>query len=263
MALELIVTKDTRKYHLCEVDASGTITFIYGSFNLADRDLDTRKFQRIRSYFGDLTVPNLISTNIDAENVEVDDLLYTDTYWEDLRVPGTATTFGAANSPTLAVWLTDGEGSPSRGVWLRWFSEAADEELFFTVQLPHSYKEGTAIEAHVHWVPEADGGLNEKVSWGLEYTWSSMAAIFGNTTIIYGDTTTPNDTGLLINKHYVTELGTIDGTGMTISSMLACRLFRDAAQAGGTDDYGDEAGLLEFDFHYQIDRPGSRQEYVK
>lgn len=49
----------------------------------------------------------------------------------------------------------------------------------------------------------------------------------------------------------------------TVSSMLACRLFRDATGAGGTDDLDNDAGVLEFDFHYEIDTMGSRSEYLK
>jgi hypothetical protein len=45
--------------------------------------------------------------------------------------------------------------------------------------------------------------------------------------------------------------------------MLVCRLFRDAAGVGGTDDYDDDAGLLEIDFHYEIDTIGSRTETAK
>jgi hypothetical protein len=43
----------------------------------------------------------------------------------------------------------------------------------------------------------------------------------------------------------------------TISSMLVCRIFRNATDA--TDDtYDDDAGLLEIDFHYEADMVGSR-----
>ena len=30
--------------------------------------------------------------------------------------------------------------------------------------------------------------VTDKVSWGLEYSWSNIGDAFGNTTIIYGDT---------------------------------------------------------------------------
>ena len=49
-----------------------------------------------------------------------------------------------------------------------------------------------------------------------------------------------------------------EGVKKTLSSMLVCRLYRSAS-----DSYGGDAGLLEIDFHYEIDSDGSRQEYTK
>lgn len=43
--------------------------------------------------------------------------------------------------------------------------------------------------------------------------------------------------------------------------MLVCGLFRNSS--AGTDTYSGEAGLLEIDFHYQIDSDGSNEEYIK
>jgi len=37
---------------------------------------------------------------------------------------------------------------------------------------------------------------------------------------------------------------------------LICRLFRDATATG--DDYDDDAGAIEFDFHYKVNTMGSR-----
>ena len=54
-------------------------------------------------------------------------------------------------------------------------------------------------------------------------------------------------------------MSAIDG----VSAMLIGRVFRDATGAGGTDDYGADAILLEIDFHYEIDGFGSRDEYIK
>jgi len=176
------------------------------------------------------------------------------TVWEDLRVPTTATRRGGSRFPTLEKFLDDGLGS--QGLYLERFSASSEEELYFSCQLPHSYKEGTDLEAHIHWGPETTATGN--VIWGLEYAWANIGDPFpANSTIITA--TVPATT--VAKDHAVAELGNIDGTGKTISSMLNCRIFRQAA-AGG-DTYGGEAWLYEIDFHYQIDSLGSRQEYVK
>jgi len=183
-----------------------------------------------------------------------DDIRYTDTYWDDLRVPvGAVAVQGQQNLPDWETFVDS--------LQILCFDPAGMEQVFFTTQLPHAWKEGTDIEAHVHWAPAANGASAEhRARWGLEYTWANRGSTFGSSATIYGSAVVP-DEQLVQNRHYVTELGDIDGTGKTISSMLVCRLFRDATHED--DDYTGDACLLEIDFHYQIDRPGSRTEYTK
>jgi hypothetical protein len=78
---------------------------------------------------------------------------------------------------------------------------------------------------------------------------------------VYGADPVYEEVARTANRHIITPIGTITGTGKNLSSMLVCRLYRDATGSLATDDYSDDAGLLEIDFHYQIERPGSRDEY--
>lgn len=181
--------------------------------------------------------------------------------WDDIRVSALAGKIGVGSPPAFTKILDDGAGSA--GVFAYLFDDTADEQLFFGVQMPHDWKMGSTINFHVHWMPVANGGAGENVSWGLEYSLQEVGVTFPNTTIIYGDVSIPNET-LVANRHYLTEIGEIDMSGITtISTMLICRIFRDATSTGGTDDYGDDAALLEMDFHYQRDDLGSRLEYTK
>lgn len=187
----------------------------------------------------------------------------TATMWEDLRVPVLSTKVPGAKAPGFSQFKDNGAGS--QGVFLYWFDPSTEEELYFVCQLPHGWKEGSDIECHVHWVSaDTAAGAGTDVCWGLEYTWSDIDEVFGNTAIIYGDEQTNGASETLtVDKHYITELGTITGSGHTMSSMLVCRVFRDAAGNGGTDDYDDDAGLMEIDFHYEVNSFGSKEEYVK
>jgi hypothetical protein len=188
------------------------------------------------------------------------------TVYDDLRIPVTSTTAGGTKDPDFAVFKTNGSGS--QGVFLHWFDKNAEEELYFSLQLPHSWKEGSNVFPHVHWVGETTSTTGLFPRWGLEYTWSNVNAAFGNTTIIYSDASTAasatvsGDTLVTADKHHISIIGDgtgIDGTGQTFSSMLMCRIFRDATNA--TDDYPFDAGLLEIDFHYQIDSLGTNNEF--
>jgi hypothetical protein len=175
--------------------------------------------------------------------------------WEDLRVPVTSTARQGSNDPSFSRFRTNGAGS--QGVFLYYFSSTVEEELYFTVQLPHSYDEGTNLEPHVHFICSTTGATGTVV-WGLEYTWSNVLEVFGNTTLITGTATVgPTDT----NRHLICELPTMDGTGKKLSSMIICRVYR--ASTSPSDTLNTEAGLMEIDFHYKMCGMGSTQEYVK
>lgn len=184
-----------------------------------------------------------------------------ETVWDDLRVPLTSVKLGGSKDPDFAKVLDDGDSS--QGVFAYLFSATTEEEVYFAVQIPHSWKHGTQLHPHVHFMPTADGSAGQKVSWGLEYSFCKTGSVFPDTTILYNDTTY-YDSDLVEKTHYLTELGEISTEGIdSVSSMLLCRVFRDATGAGGTDDYASDVALLEFDFHFQMDANGSFKEYVK
>lgn len=182
----------------------------------------------------------------------------TEGMWDDLRVPVFSTKKGGSKVPAWTKVKDNGAGS--QGVFTYFFDSGSEEELYFAVQFPHSWQLGTDIEAHVHWIANSAGGTGQRVTWGLEYSWANIGDVMGNTTIITGDVN-HLDEDIVAKKHYLTELGTIDGTGKSFSSMMLCRIFRDAT--AGTDTYTSDAGLLEIDFHIKFDSLGSREEYVK
>ncbi len=181
------------------------------------------------------------------------------TQYDDIRIATTSTTRGGSNDPDFTRSFRNGS---SQGVFTWYFSPTTEEELYFTVQLPHNWEQGTDIYPHVHWFVKSNGGVGQDVCWGLEYTWANVGDSFSTTNIIYGDV---NHLGedLISDIHYITELGTLSGVGKQFSSMIICRIFRDATGTGGIDDYNADAGLLEIDFHYKIDSLGSDEEYVK
>lgn len=174
--------------------------------------------------------------------------------WDDLRVPGLATRLGA-NAPDLEVFQDT--------LYLNAFAGTGTvEQAYFAVQVPHSYKEGTDLEAHIHWShkiaePSADGG----VVWKLDYSWVNIDGTFPTVgTIVMSEIWT--DTPPPQFAHVMTEGATeLDGTGKTVSSMIVGRLYRDNAAV--TDTFEEDALLLEFDFHFQIDTLGSRTEDAK
>lgn len=202
-----------------------------------------------------------IGDSINHTYIEADGSLSyegTATRFEDLRVPMSSTRKGAAEDPLYSVFRNDGSGSV--GVYGSWFRTNQTEDLFFEVQMPHGWKEGSTLYPHIHWSPKTNTGGN-KVRWGFEFIWVNVGGTFGNTTVTYAEDTiglTPNPTA---NQHVISEFPSIDGAGQTLSSMLVCRVFRDGTH--GNDSYNNSALMLQFDFHYEIDADGSRLEYTK
>jgi hypothetical protein len=188
------------------------------------------------------------------------------TVWGDLNVYPDATSRGSSNPPVwggqAATAFKKNAAGTSQGVFLWMFSATTEQELYFTIQLPHSYKHGSDLFPHVHWTTATGTPSSTNVTWGLEYSVISIGGNFPTTesltssTIISG---IPTITGT--GQHLITALGTISGTGMNISTVLVCRVYR--AAANGTDTFANEAGFLGFDIHYEQDTQGSRSEFTK
>jgi hypothetical protein len=159
-----------------------------------------------------------------------------------------------SNAPTWRK-ITD-NGSGSQGVFAYHYASNVEEELYFTVQLPNSYEPGSNIIPHVHFVPRSNAA--GVVRWALEYSWANETSTFPTTTIITQNQTITVATQ---NRHYITSLPTITGTGFRIASQLLGRIYRDASNAA--DTYPNDAALLHFDFVFERCGTGSNNFYVK
>ena len=159
-------------------------------------------------------------------------------------------------------WIVGFISSGTRGVFTYFFDPDNEQELYFTAQFPHARKTATDIHPHVHWVPKTTGGVGEMVKWGIEYVWQDINGIYSDASIVYGTNPVGGATTMVADTHYMTNLTVMDGSGISlVSSMLVGRLFRDTADA--EDDYPYDAGLLEIDFHFEMDTFGSREEAAK
>ena len=172
------------------------------------------------------------------------------TFWDDMRAPATA---------------VKGGGSPpsddtTNGCLL--FSGSATNSVFITLQIPHTWYEGSTLKPHVHW-QKTDTSSGD-VLWQLDYKWSPinevMDAAFTTLQATAVAAGTPDtDTA---DKHLITPLGDISGQGKQVSDMLICKLSRLGGDASDTYD-NQNARFLEFDIHYEVDGLGTAQLYTK
>ena len=189
---------------------------------------------------------------IDADSIETDAILYTDTYWDDLRTP---------SNQSKKVPGKEAKDQAYRGGVVIKFEDGADQAISFNVQLPHAYKTGSDIEFHAHIVlPTAGaGGGAENVKFDFTHSWANINSAFPSETAVSATFDVQDYT---VDTHKLIEIAeTIDGSAITdVSSMIICSLTRDVSVS---DNYTDDVYMTEVDFHYQIDAPGSADEYVK
>jgi hypothetical protein len=175
------------------------------------------------------------------------------TTWDDIRVPLSATRVGAAQIPDFSQVADNGSGSV--GVYAFIFPDSTLKQVFFALQLPHSYKLGSDLHPHIHWMPQTTN--TGTVNWEIEYSIISINGTLPNTTLV----ALPDDGAGVVNTHQLAENADISGTGLGLSSMLLGRLSRNGG--AGADDFVGDAALLEFDLHFEQDTVGSREELIK
>lgn len=189
----------------------------------------------------------------------------TATVFTDLVVPPFSTYVGGSNPPLFVAMKNNGSGSV--GVQTFTFqdqnSASNEQQVYFSIQMPHNWKEGSTIYPHIHWSPQTSGTGN--VVWGFEYSWvnydPTSPLAFPNTSILTA--TTDAITAASVDKHLITGFGSItpNANQGKISSILMCRLYRHSSNAA--DTYTGNAALLSFDLHYEIDALGSATLYEK
>lgn len=171
--------------------------------------------------------------------------------WEDLRTPATAFVNYSVNPVTSK---PDFDQLTALGsVKTYCFDGATDETVFFLSQMPHAWKQGTAIRPHLHITPKV-GTTNATTIWTLEYTIANYSATFGATTTI---TATASISAAY--QHKIISFPEISATNGIISMMMIGAITR----LGSADTYTQDTALLEFDIHYQLDGSGSVKEYDK
>lgn len=193
-----------------------------------------------------MTSKRVFNTTVKARSFEQTGLGY-----EDLRVAAVSTNAGGSQAPTFTKFRDDGAGS--QGVFGYSFVAGAEKELYLSVQLPHSWRQGTDVLAHVHFSTLAT--TTGTVIWGLEYTWANVNGTYPTTTL---STSSYDITANSQYKHMLSPIVTLSGSGKTISSVIICRVYR---TSGGTNT--GAMILTDVDFHYQTDTIGSSAETSK
>jgi hypothetical protein len=187
---------------------------------------------------------------ITVDSIVTGALRFSNTVWDDLKVPLTNTKLTPTKSEPGYEEIAD-------GIYTFVFDADADssEALHFVAQIQHGYSLGDSIEAHIHWSPATTNTGN--VKW--KFRWR-MGAI--NDTIMAIDSLVVVDAADgIVMKHQLTELGWIQGDSLGISALIIgsiARMGEDAADTFTGAAYG-----WELDFHVPMSDIGSPEDDYK
>jgi hypothetical protein len=176
---------------------------------------------------------------------------YEDPVWEDLKITSSQLT-PRPSSPTY-VYFKNLSRIPEFNI---------GHELGFQTQMPHKYKEGSEIRLHLHWTPHTRGVAEngKTVNWRIDLSIANINDVFPSGTT-YDLTATCDGVD---DKHQYQQASTVISIPtLTISHIIIGKIYRIAGDTWITNTTGNRPALLEIDFHYQIDTPGSKDEMVK
>ena len=176
-----------------------------------------------------------------AVAARVDHVHYMRVGYDDVVVPILLVKSGGSSDPTLE---TIGSGTSN----VKLYRFATGNEVQVSFELPHSYKEGTDIECHLHYM--GSGSTGGTVVWQLDTQAVAMTGVWtfsGTGELSFTGSGTLNTGG----KAQYISFGSITGTSLGIGSQIGGRLSRQ----GGTTTTAVYA--ITIGFHYQMDTFGS------
>jgi len=219
------------------VSSGGTHTLTYPGSRLAYND--KQNTFKIAQVFGSATNGVIIdSSNAVRLNGSA-------TVWDDLMFPSTQVRQGATTKPdfdidTLALMFPQNDST---------------EIAYIVVQMPHRWKEGTTVYPHVHWLQSQD----DTADFAMQYKWFNIEEAFPTTWQWYRMNLPEASYEPGTKMQQLNEgSGGISGSGKSISSIILIRLKRLYG-----DGYPNDAAMLQFDIHYEIDSFGSNTELSK
>ena len=172
------------------------------------------------------------------------DIEYIDTFWEDLRFPASRIRQGATQKPDFDV--TD--------LGLLYPADDSTEIAYLIAQLPHSWKHATSIEPHIHWIQTN----SDTVDFRIKYRAYDIGDAVPGSWIYVAVNNSELITYTSGTIHQIAEFPMIDMTGLIGSSLIDIQLYR--IDDGGAGAVTGDVLMKEFDFHYEIDKPGSDNE---
>lgn len=189
---------------------------------------------------------NSISEEVKNLRVIIDGL-----YWDDIKIPPLTGRLPTSNPPAV-------ESYKSSEV-LSFEDNINNDTIFFDIQFPHTWGEGTIIKPHFHYVLDTSGsgGGAENIKFNLTYSWANINGTFPTATTL---TNTVDVQDKNADTHTIFSFGNILPNEKKISSIMLCSISRDISVA---DNYSGHVYVLSIDFHIQSTIYGSEELFSK
>jgi len=185
----------------------------------------------------------------------VRDALDVTSRWDDLRFPATGINLDSAatrysfDTTDLAVSFANN-------------SRYTTEQLNYIIQLPHSWKEESALRPHIHWIQNQAAVPNWLIEYRV-YNNGDLLPAFGTFGTLQSHAFTWSSGSLV----QISSFPEISMTGLRASCFVDVKMWRDTTNVStefvGADPVATSVLLKEFDTHYEIDSFGSALEFVK
>lgn len=120
-------------------------------------------------------------------------------------------------------------------------------------ELPHSYKDGTDLEIHLHYATNGVNITDRVVGWEVEYSLANRNQAFPTPVVVSADSTITANTADRTQKYV--SIGIISGASLAFGAQLKMRLRRIATT--GTAPTANPFAL-QIGVHYVTDTIGSR-----
>jgi hypothetical protein len=179
--------------------------------------------------------------------LEIGNIIISTDLYEDLRFPVQSFRVqGSTNVPDFLMFKGN--------TYIYAFDDSTMEQVFLTMQLPHSRKDDSMILPHFHF-SNKDSLNNGTVRFCNEITCSNVYGVFSdNVNLCVNTYIAPTQE----YTHYMSDMIHIENS-LKASAICTIRVYRDAANV--EDTFPDDIYLLEYDIHYIIDKLGEVSEY--
>lgn len=176
----------------------------------------------------------------------------TATVFNDIYIPMTTGKLGGANTPTWAAF---------QDVTMEYTFAVGDLIHLPSVEIPHSYEEGSDLEVHCHIVTNGSDVGDTDVRYEVVYTIGDMDEVMG-AAVGFASLDITIDGGTADRTHYYIFIGTIAGAGFKVGAALKMRFNRKALIGGGNAPTNDPFVLM-VGVHVEEDTVGSRTMLAK